>query len=478
MASIFLASRIIFLLCGIGFDYIPLYWLDQYLEADLLRTKLLESLFYLHCQPPLFNAFLGVTIKLFDGHLQIIFTVIYMILGLSTYLIMYQIMQKLEISRVMSFIIATVFIISPASVLYENWLFYTYPMAFLITASALALMLLIEKNQLIYSFTFFLFLSIMSLTRTVFHPLWVLVIAVILFIYFKNIRKIIVLGSCLPLFVIFAVLIKNIIIFGVYSSSWFGMNYANITIKYIPNEKKQELVNQNKLSKLSLIPPFGHLEEYYNFIKPHKRFGITCLDKNITASNKINFNNFDYIAISKLYMEESKKALYYAPEYYLKNSLASFYLYFRSPSDYKYFANPNNDKIRTYDRLFNLLIYGQAQTYSVLTDKEKVNIKNNTGFLTQISYTGVLSIILIPCSILFSIYYLYKKRKALSLSVKGVIIYINMNIILVSVLVNLVEVGENNRFRFEIEPLLYILSGLLLMEISNRFYKNRKLEQP
>ena len=472
--SIFFLSRIIFFEFGIRFDYKPLFWLDQYLEVDLLRNKLLESLFYLHCQPPLFNAFLGVIVKLFSGCEQIIFAVIYMCFGLLIYIFMYEIMQKLGIKRIISFAISTIFIVSPAAILYENWLFYTYPMAFLITFSTLALMQLIEKNCLIYFILFFSLLAFMSLTRTVFHPLLVLGIAIILFLFFKKGRKNIILGSGLPLIIIFSVLIKNIIIFGVYSSSWFGMNFADITIKYIPNEKKHELVRQNKLGQLALIPPFGHLEEYTKFIKPHKPFGIICLDKDITSANKINFNNYDYIAISKLYMDESKKALLCAPEYYLKNGLASFYLYFRSPSDYKYFANPNNDKIKGYDRVYNLIAYGQTKIYSSLTDYEKISIKNNTGLLTKICYTGVLSLFLIPFLIIFSIYLLIKKRDALEWSTKAAIIYLNINILMVALLVNLVELGENNRFRFEIEPLLYILFGLLTMEIYNKIYENRK----
>ena len=43
----------------------PLTWYWQYIEPALLKERLLESLFYLHSQPPLFNLLLGLTFKAF-----------------------------------------------------------------------------------------------------------------------------------------------------------------------------------------------------------------------------------------------------------------------------------------------------------------------------------------------------------------------------------------------------------------------------
>ena len=36
----------------------------QYLDPLLLKSDLLKSLFYLHSQPPIFNLFLGIVLKL------------------------------------------------------------------------------------------------------------------------------------------------------------------------------------------------------------------------------------------------------------------------------------------------------------------------------------------------------------------------------------------------------------------------------
>lgn len=60
----FLLSRLGSYLAGVRFDMTPLEEFWQYLDVNLLRSRLLESLWYLHSQPPLYNLYLGLVLKL------------------------------------------------------------------------------------------------------------------------------------------------------------------------------------------------------------------------------------------------------------------------------------------------------------------------------------------------------------------------------------------------------------------------------
>jgi len=446
----------------VRFDHTPLFGFGQVLEVLLLKNRLIESLFYLHSQPPLFNGFLGIILKTFPGFEPLAFASIYHLFGFVFYLILYKIMRELEVRESLAFIISTIFIISPSAILYENWLFYTFPVAFLTLSSSLALLLFIKKNNFKYSLLFFSLLALLALLRQTFHPVYVLAIAAVMFFYLKNARRNIVLGSIFPICVIFALLIKNFIIFGTLTSSWFGMNFANITIKYIPDDKKISLVREGKLDKISLIIPFWNPPGYYDITKPHKPFGIPVLDIEETSTKNINFNNYDYINISRLYFVESVKAIKYAPEYYLKNVAAAFYLYFRSPSDYRYFYNENRNKIDWYDRIFNTCVYFQTGVYTPLTNPEKIGVKFNGIRPILFKYVGVFSIFLLPGLLIFTMIYLKRNFSDLRPSTKIVLLYLIINILLVTLMGNLIEVGENNRFRYEIEPLFYVLAGFLV----------------
>ena len=58
MAAVFVVSRIAYFLAGVRFDITFFEWGWQCLDPELLTNRLLESCYYLHSQPPLFNLFI------------------------------------------------------------------------------------------------------------------------------------------------------------------------------------------------------------------------------------------------------------------------------------------------------------------------------------------------------------------------------------------------------------------------------------
>ena len=66
-------SRALYYFLGVRFDSSLLYQAWQILDVNLLRDRLVESLLNLHCQPPLFNLFVGLIIKVCPNHLDAVF---------------------------------------------------------------------------------------------------------------------------------------------------------------------------------------------------------------------------------------------------------------------------------------------------------------------------------------------------------------------------------------------------------------------
>ena len=95
--SVFVLSRIVYFIVGIRFDHTPLMWFWQYADAGLLRNNLLETVYYLHSQPPLFNLFLGAILKSFPGHESLVFGLIYKALGLALAVSLFVLMRSLRI---------------------------------------------------------------------------------------------------------------------------------------------------------------------------------------------------------------------------------------------------------------------------------------------------------------------------------------------------------------------------------------------
>ena len=79
----FAISRILYWYAGLRFDAGPVdkYW--QFIDPVLMKTRLMESLFYLHMQPPGFNLAVGLTVKLFPNLYPAVLQAIYLIIGIA-----------------------------------------------------------------------------------------------------------------------------------------------------------------------------------------------------------------------------------------------------------------------------------------------------------------------------------------------------------------------------------------------------------
>src|SRR5947199_143356 len=110
----FVASRGIAYAVGVRFNAGPLQCFFQVVDPDLLRTRLLESLFYLHSQPPLFNLILGLFLKVTPGHFDAAMHAFYLAQGIALSIAFYLLLVRLGIGRWPSAVIATALCATPA----------------------------------------------------------------------------------------------------------------------------------------------------------------------------------------------------------------------------------------------------------------------------------------------------------------------------------------------------------------------------
>src|SRR5262249_37166187 len=146
----------------------------QYVDPALLKTQLFKCIYYLRDQPPLFNLFLGSILKLFPVHSHEAFAAAFFSMGLALTASMYLLMLRMRVPWGLAAFTAVFFAIAPTTVLYENWLFYTYPVAALLLIAALFLHRFLEKRGLFDAVAFFSVLATIVLIRGIFHFVWIL----------------------------------------------------------------------------------------------------------------------------------------------------------------------------------------------------------------------------------------------------------------------------------------------------------------
>src|SRR3984957_9337415 len=83
LAMAFAVSRLGYYLFGVRFDARPVLHYFQFIDPELLKHRLFESLFHLHTQPPGWNLFVGTVLKFFPTLYPLVFHAIYILLGLG-----------------------------------------------------------------------------------------------------------------------------------------------------------------------------------------------------------------------------------------------------------------------------------------------------------------------------------------------------------------------------------------------------------
>lgn len=456
LAAMFAASRIVYVLIGLKFDAATIGNFWHYIDPALLKEELLHSVWYLHSQPPLYNLALGIGLKLW-GTAGAYYHIIHLLMGLAVTLLLFDISVKLGVKKQIAFFISALYLISPSFILYENILFYTFPLAFLLILSMWLLLRFSQSASPFFVHLFFWSLAAIMLIRSMFHLVWFLAIVAANLVIRPADRRRIVAAALLPFLIVLSIYVKNGILFGEFgTSSWFGMNLARISTFQFPEQKREELAKESM--PLANIRPFSSLDRYADYIE-FDSTGIPVLDQQTQSTGAVNLHNINYIRISRMYKKDAMHTIVHYPSAYLKGVAKAFYAYISPPSEWPP-LEANAAKLGAWHSTWNSLVYGRLQN-------TPSNDNEPRSPLYPLLRASMLVIIGMPILFLFGakrFWNFLPKRNDLAM----VLFYLLFNILYVTVMGNLFDAGENNRFRFLIESHLVILFGLF---ISNLIHK-------
>jgi hypothetical protein len=453
---VFVVSRIIYDRVGIYFQgdtSINLGW--QFIDPVLLRTDLGRNVFYLHGQPPLLNLFTGIILQIFPAGYEEVFHILYFTVGIVLAISIYLTGIFLRFPPWLSAFVSAWFMVSPATVLYEHWLFYSYPITAALTMSGFCLYQFISTNKNYWGLMFFALLSGMALTWSIFHIVWLFGIVILLFMVLRE-RKKMILVACLPVLVVTAWYAKNLLTVGEFTaSSWAGMNLSRIARLYMPEKERIKMAKSGELSKFALLPPFRNPSLYLKFLPETPHTGIPVLDEPETSLNRLNYHHLVYVEASKYFLRDSIRLILAKPNYYIRSVSQAMYVYFQTSSNYFLVAG-NRESIRTLDLWWNRLFYGQW-----ISDETSVDLVSSMS-PKRVGWWIIMSFFIVIAGGIIS---LWQNRRHLFEPENMLVQFMAYNILFLTVIGNLMEIGENNRFRFTIDPFLAILLVFFLRKL-------------
>ena len=438
------ASELLGRALGIRFAAETLGTLYQYLDPSILQDDLLQGLYYLHAQPPLFNLFLGIVIKAFPQSYPAVFSFLFGAMALAILLGTAWLMRRLGIADAIAGAVCLAFALAPNFPVYRNWLFYTLPIAFLLLASAIALTFFLERQSRAMLALFLSLVTLVMLTRSAFHPLWLVAIALALTPFVEGRRRFL-LAATIPLVIVSLWSLKNYAVVGSNaSSSWLGLSLT-----------KRWPLSQNEVAELKerrVIPaywqrrPFQEPDYYeaFGFFQEPQHVH-PALDALYKSNGEPNFNHRDYVTISDALFQADIDILLNHPERYFRRVTTALLLYLQpGPNSVHFLVEYDFERVHRYRAAWTrYLFWGGPIERPIRMFAPPVN----------------LWLVLFP--LVLGLGVLGATREGPG----GVFAYLVLTILWVTAITNLIEIGENDRMRWEIEPFLAILFGYALNHV-------------
>jgi hypothetical protein len=380
--ALFALSRLALYAAGVKFDASGLTWYWQYIEPSLLTDRLFESLWNLHSQPPGFNLALGLALKLSPVHFAALIHGGYIVLGGVATVCLYLLARQLGLSNRVAAAVSILFAVAPATMLYENWLFYEYPAMCLLLLASVLLHRFAATGSRGSGTAFFLVAAVLIYLRSIFQLVWLIPILLAL-VRVRGARTVAICAAA-PMVLILLLYSKNLVMFGVpTTSSWLGMNLSRATVVRLPPETRNELAAAGVLHGVARAGRFAPLEKYAPYLPAPVRTNVPVLDVPVKASGVSNFNHTSYLTVSRELFADSLWVIRHRPLVYLRSIAVSLQTAFLPATDYFAFDTGNRDKIAWYEGAANrwallagrwtggvsvttLAAYGLAALYAML----------------------------------------------------------------------------------------------------------------
>jgi hypothetical protein len=444
----FVLSRVVAYLVGVQFEssFLHIGW--QLLDLEWLRDDLVGSLATLHSQPPLFNLIVGVLAAVVPGYEHVAMQAFHLLLGAVLTFAMLDLLRRLGVSAGIALTATLLVVLSPASLLYENWLFYPYPLGVVTVLAAWVLCRYTAIRTVRYGMLAFALIAVPALTWSLFHVAWLILTVVLVTAYSGVDARKTLAAAALPLMLVLSWYGKNLALFGEpVASTWFGQNLYRVATGGVSADQRRQLAADLKMSPLAGIAPFSPLSSYRPYVEMPRPTGHAALDEERKQDGTPNFNHVAYIAVSRTYLHLAGGIIKQRPSLYMqavRRGICRFCL----PSTDDRFLEPNRYRIRWADRIYRAVIYGQLKR--PFPDAECAT--------WSAAHFPVAMPLLLLASIAGPAWLL--SRRSETPDVRVTMAFVSFTILWVVFVGNLFEFGENNRFRYVTEPLMFIALGV------------------
>ena len=446
--ALFTASRIGFALGGLRFCTETVAATMQLVEPDLLRDRLLESLWYLHGQPPLMSVLLGLLLKAFgDGYATALHCV-YFGVGAATGAALVALLRRIDWSSATSVALALAYASLPAVLVYEHYAHSTHLVAGVLVCACVPLHAALTGGGLRSWLWFFVAAAVVVNLRNVFHLAWWLA-RVALAVRLAPRRRLGVLLVALgPLCLAGSWYAKNLYVHGRFeASSWVGFGLARKTWHAAPLEDRRALVQAGLLDPIAAVPLFGTVDEYAAVLGMPPETGVPLLDRKTKAAGTTNFHHAIYADASRRMRDEALRVIAADPGRYLANVARTVRQLFAASATWPAVATPRG-QVAAYEQAVDRVLHGELGVPSV-------NL-----------WSLLAAAVLVPGLV---IAFRALARPSAAPGADRLLVFLVATILYLYVAAVLLETNEVMRLRLKVDGLLLLAGAIVARRLKARF---------
>ncbi|HEY7625661.1 MAG TPA: hypothetical protein VH761_01285, partial [Ilumatobacteraceae bacterium] len=349
-------------------------------------------------------------------------------------------------------VLATVLLADPYMIHYELEPTYEIPVLAMIVWT----LLLVHRAAAEPSFRRFAAagsaLTAIVLTRSLFHPLWLVIIVVALARACPRItwRSILVVAGIPTLFV-GTWMIKNEVLFGEATlSSWFGMNMERGVIAPLEKGHVERMLANGDIGEIAAVPPFRDYESYAPYIEPcTPAHSQPAVSRPLRPIGTADYNYECFLPVYQAMFDASIDAIVHDPGGYLASRADAFYFSVDHPLE----AGYGHRTLKAVRVLYRVAFVDVHHDVDISSWFHALYVP---GFFIAYPSVVVVAALMLCCWELGRGVRRLVSRRA---TAEDLLIAVGAFTVLWVVITGaLVEMGENARFRAIVHPVLILVA--------------------
>jgi hypothetical protein len=449
----------------------------QLLDLAVLESDPLRGVWYLHTQPPLHNLLIGLIAW---SPLPLAGTVFVLYAGclLATGLLLHDLLLRRRVPVAVATVAACLAVANPALLSTVRIASYEVPLAMMLVALVwLVDRYVDEPSPATLAGVVGVGLA-MVLTRSLYHPLWLAAVLVVVLVARPPSRRHLALCIGVPLLLVGGWTLKNAALVDSASlSSWTGFNLHRGVLGPIDAETVDAAVADGEISALAAERPWLPLDAYEPWLD-----GCTAqrthpaLADEVRRVGSVDVPNFNHECYVGLYQQSSSDALTmirreptaYAGDRLIALGFSHAYTPLGHDSDLVSLLGEPLPSRSWMDGLFSLLML--RTTFDIDASGWNVPLYGD-GFRIELAWPLLAATLFVMVRAAIAAPRWWRGRGAPT-AMEVVWLVSGLTVLAVVVGGSLIELGENGRFRSMLDPLLFGLVAVGLTDLAARLRRS------